>query len=184
MVDNLPLLCACCIAVHCCKILLRLLLLLPDLSAILKVIKIARKSLTSGTNTRWLASCWLVDLAYWIANRKFPLTAPASASAHHICLFSELLKLHNMPNETMADPQTEMDALISWSALLADGRKEQQEPCQEELFASSSARTAALLLASLCITKHQIDSIKFQLCQCFLASGEYRPSWWYFVATK
>jgi len=32
-----------------------LLLLLPDLSAILKVIKIARKSLTSGTNTRWLA---------------------------------------------------------------------------------------------------------------------------------
>jgi len=49
MPDNLPLLCACCIA-----------LLLPDLSAILKVIKIARKSLTSGTNTRWLAG-WLTS---------------------------------------------------------------------------------------------------------------------------
>lgn len=59
--DPLPLLCACwhyivvvvaVVAAPGCSWLLLLLLLLPDLSAILKVIKIARKSLTSGTNTR------------------------------------------------------------------------------------------------------------------------------------
>lgn len=61
-----------------------LLLLLPDLSAILKVIKIARKSLTSGTNTR--------SSATRSSPPAYSVATPPPPPTHHICLFSELLK--------------------------------------------------------------------------------------------
>lgn len=89
--DPLPLLCACwhyivvvviVVAASGCSWLL---LLLPDLSAILKVIKIARKSLTSGTNTR--------SRAQLDRTQRFPSCCSRfPPPTHHICLFSELPK--------------------------------------------------------------------------------------------
>lgn len=90
--DPLPLLCACWhyIVVAAASGCSWLLLLLPDLSAILKVIKIARKSLTSGTNTRSRA-----QLDRTAPTQPFPshCSRPSSPPpTHHICLFSELSK--------------------------------------------------------------------------------------------
>lgn len=92
--DPLPLLCACwhyivavvVVAASGCSWLL----LLPDLSAILKVIKIARKSLTSGTNTRSRA-----QLDRTAPTQPFPSHCSRPSfppPTHHICLFSELPK--------------------------------------------------------------------------------------------
>lgn len=111
--DPLPLLCACwhyivVVAASGCSWLL--LLLLPDLSAILKVIKIARKSLTSGTNTRSRA-----QLDRTAPTPAFPFHCSRSPPpTHHICLFSELPKQQQQQwNNGRSWPSFAMDALSS-----------------------------------------------------------------------